>query len=98
MTNAFYIPGFPIVVKRSDWSSGANVKADFESEWKIVFNASYTFIITLWEGPNDPDDYAFLVIANNAVVAWIDFASTPPLEHPSFVIDFYVLTGRGQYT
>jgi hypothetical protein len=90
MSNAEFIPGFPVLVQTILWDSGQDAMDDFEKQWKIVFNPAYTFYITAWEGPNDPDDYGFLTISGGVAVWGRNFDTPPAMGATVFIVDFYI--------
>ena len=56
-------PGMIPVAVRSDWADPLNAMADIQFSTGLVFPGAgivNCLYIMLWEGPNDPDDYASL--------------------------------------
>lgn len=55
--------GFTPVAVTATWATAANAKTDIETATGITFPADtalYDIFVTLWEGPDDPDDFAVL--------------------------------------
>jgi hypothetical protein len=57
--------GRPVLVS-GDWSDEDDVWADIQAAIPYAVASGYTLVITLWEGPDDPDDYATLTVTYSA--------------------------------
>lgn len=89
MSLAQFIPSFPTAVIQSDWTTAAHVLADMEASWGIVFNHTLTFIIDVWEGPNDPDDFAEYTISNGVLTVATPFTTQPAAGSRVYILDLY---------
>jgi hypothetical protein len=88
MPLAQYLSFLPYLVVSKPWTTAQDAIDDFNTQWKIVFPVGYTFYITGWEGPSDPDDYAYMAIVDGVATWGAAFDTMPPVGTVVFIVDF----------
>lgn len=65
------------VTVTADWAAAANALADLEAATQRDYPAALDTFAALWEGPNDPDDFAELHAGGAGAPEWKSHGGQP---------------------
>ena len=78
----------PRIKVTASWATAANIFADFTASTKMVVGSGKTLTITMWEGPDDSDDWGVYAFTDTTASISTAFSSLPAVGDIVYCVAF----------